>query len=55
MAVEADLIDALVLHADVHAQLIAAEWVVLERLEVVWLELAEVAGTLVVVEDVIPI
>ncbi len=55
MAVEAQVLDAVVLYADVHAQLVAAQRVVLERLQVVGLELAEVARLLVVVEDVVAV
>ena len=55
VAVEAHVLDAAVLDADVHAELVPAQGVVLERLEVVRLELAEVARALVVVEDVVPV
>ena len=55
MPLEAQVLDAVVPHADVHAQLIAAQGIVLVRLQVVGLELAEVAGALVVVEDVVAV
>jgi hypothetical protein len=53
--VEAQVLDAIALHADVDAHLIAAQRVVLERLEVVRVELAEVLRTLVVLEDVVAV
>src|SRR5689334_24624115 len=52
VAVEAQLVDAPVPDADLHAELVAAQRVVLLCLEVVRLELAEVPRVLVVVEDV---
>ena len=42
-------------HPDVHAQLVAAERVVVVRLEVVRSQLAEVPRVLVVVEDVVAV
>ncbi len=43
------------LDPDLHPQLVAAQGIVLERLEVVRLELAEVARALVVLEDVVAV
>src|SRR5215212_10979595 len=51
LPVEAQVLHAAVLHHDVHAQLVAAERVVVVPLEVVLLELAEVPWALVVLED----
>ena len=55
LAVEAEVLDAAVLDDDVHAQLVAAERVVVVPLEVVRLELAEVPRVLVVLEDVVAV
>src|SRR2546423_425558 len=55
LAVEAQLGDLAVLHADVHAHLVPAERVVVVGLEVVGNQLAEVARLLVVVEDVVAV
>ena len=54
-AVEAQLGDLAVLHADVDAHLVAAERVVVVGLEVVRVELAEVPRPLVVLEDVVAV
>ena len=55
MAVEAQVRDLPVLDPDVHAQLVAAERVVVVELEVAGVELAEVPRVLVVVEDVVSV
>src|SRR5205814_3001310 len=47
--------DLPVVHPDVHAHLVAAQRVVVVRLEVVWKQLAEVPRALVVVEDVVAV
>src|SRR5215210_1152915 len=51
LPVEAQVLHAAILHNDVHAQLVAAERVVVVPLEIVLLELPEVPGALVVLED----
>src|ERR1700723_1049739 len=55
MAVEAEIRDLAVLDPDMHTQLIAAQRVVLQGLQIVRIELAEVPWALVVVEDVVAI
>src|SRR4051794_28965072 len=55
LAVEADVGDLAVLDLDVHAELVAAEGVVVVELEVVRIEGPEVPGVLVVLEDVVAV
>ena len=55
LAVEAEVGDLAVPDHDVHAQLVAAERVMVVELEVVGLEHPEVPRVLVVIEDVVPV
>ena len=52
---EAEVRDAVTLEADVDSELVATERVPIAKLDVAWLELAEVPRALVVVEDVLAV